>query len=124
MSVRSLARCLSNSTLVLCLSAAVTVAAAQGKGHGKVPPGQAKKHVTPAAAVVVTREVLVKQGFEVLRVEHIGVTDVVYYRRGNMGRGKGHGPIEHMVVRPSGTIVVFEAAPAPILAEIRIRLGL
>ena len=77
MFVRSLTRCLSSSTLVLCLSAAVTVAAAQGKGHGKVPPGQAKKHVTPAAAVVVTREVLVKQGFEVLRVEHIGVTDVV-----------------------------------------------
>src|SRR6185369_3714319 len=101
MSVRSLARCFSNTALVLCLSAATTVAAAQGKS-GKVPPGQAKKHVSPAAAVVVTREVLVKQGFEVLRVEHIGVTEVVYYRRGNMGRGRGRGPIEHMVVRPSG----------------------
>jgi hypothetical protein len=60
----------------------------------------------------------------VVRIEHVGVTEVVYYRRGSNGRGRGHGPLQKMVVRPSGTIVVFEAAPAPILAEIRIRLGL
>ena len=122
MTARSILRCLSRSALLLSLSA--TVVAAQGRGHDKVPPGQAKKHVTPAAAVVVTREVLVKQGFEVVRVSHVTDVDVIYYRRGNMGKGKGRGPIERMIVRPSGTIVVFESAPAPILAEIKIRLGL
>jgi hypothetical protein len=121
MRAKSVLGTLSRAMLLLGLSAVVTASGAQGK---KVPPGQAKKHVTPAAAVVVTREVLVKQGFDVVRVEHVGVTEVVYYRRGNMGRGRGRGPIERMVVRPSGTVVIFEQAPAPILAEIRIRLGL
>ena len=88
------------------------------------PPGQAKKQVTPAAAVVVSREVLVKHGFSVVRVEQVGVTQVIYYRRGNNGRGRGGGPMEKMVVRPSGQIVVFESTPAPVLADIKIKLGL
>src|SRR5262245_16654435 len=103
---RSIIRGMSRALLLLVVSAAVSVAGAQGKS-GKVPPGQAKRQITPTAAVVVTREVLVKQGFEVVRVEHVGVTEVVYYRRGNMGRGRGRGPVERMVVRPSGTVVVF-----------------
>ena len=88
------------------------------------PPGQAKKQVTPAAAVVVSREVLVKHGFTVVRVEQLGNAQVIYYRRGNNGRGPPRGPMEKMVVRPSGQIVVFEAAPAPVLADIKVRLGL
>jgi hypothetical protein len=88
------------------------------------PPGQAKKQVTPANAVVVSREVLVKHGFTVVRVEQVGPTQVIYYRRGNNGRGRGGGPMEKMVVRPSGQIVVFESTPAPVLADIKIRLGL
>ena len=88
------------------------------------PPGQAKKQVTPASAVVVSREVLVKHGFTVVRVEQVGPTQVIYYRRGNNGRGRGGGPMEKMVVRPSGQIVVFESTPAPVLADIKIRLGL
>jgi len=90
----------------------------------KSPPPQAKKQVTPATAVVVSREVLVKHGFSVVRVEQVGATQVIYYRRGNNGRGRGGGPMEKMVVRPSGQIVVFESTPAPVLADIKIRLGL
>jgi hypothetical protein len=90
----------------------------------KSPPPQAKKQVTPATAVVVSREVLVKHGFSVVRVEQVGVTQVIYYRRGNNGRGRGGGPMEKMVVRPSGQIVVFESTPAPVLADIKIKLGL
>ena len=88
------------------------------------PPGQAKKQVTPAGAVVVSREVLVKHGFTVVRVEQVGATQVIYYRSGNNGRGRCHGKLEKMVVRPSGTVVVFETTPAPVLADIKIRLGL
>jgi hypothetical protein len=99
-------------------------AAAQGKGNkDHVPPGQAKK-VTPSGAVVVTKEVLAKHGWTFVRVEQVGATQVIYYRRGNMGRGKGLGPIEKMVIRPSGDVVVFESAPQLILADIKIRLGL
>src|SRR5262245_6180821 len=98
--------------LVLAL-ATPSSAVAQGKapGNGKVPPGQAKK-VTPSGAVVVIRDVFGRNGYEVVRVEQVGVTHVVYYRRGNMGRGKGKGPLERMVVRPSNNIVVFEGGPA------------
>jgi len=108
------------------LSAALSPALAQGRGsasHG-LPPGQAKKQVTPAQAVTVSRDVLVAHGFEVVRVETIKTGQVIYYRRGNNGRGRGQGPVEKMVVRPSGSTVVFESAPEKILIDIRARLGL
>jgi hypothetical protein len=111
--------------LLVLVSAFSTEALAQGKGaKGKVPPGQAKKHVTPAGAVVVTREMLVKHGFTVVRVEQINGAQVVYFRRGNMGKGKGLGPVQHMVVRPSGDIVVFEGAPSVVLVDVKLKLGL
>ena len=111
---------------VVLLSAAGSPALAQGRGRGAsqgVPPGQAKKLVTPAQAVVVSRDVLVMHGFEVVRVETIKTGQVIYYRRGNNGRGRGLGPVEKMIVRPSGSTVVFEAAPPKVLLDIRARLG-
>ncbi len=110
----------------IVLSAAVTPAFAQGKGHGGakgLPPGQAKKMVTPAQAVVVSRDVLVMHGFEVVRVETIKTGQIIYFRRGNNGRGRGLGPVEKMIVRPSGSTVVFEAVPDKVLLDIRVRLG-
>ena len=106
---------------------AVSPVLAQGKGHATargLPPGQAKKQVTPAQAIVVSRDVLLLHGFEVVRVETIRTGQVIYYRRGNNGRGRGLGPVEKMIVRPSGSTVVFEAAPATVLLDIRVRLGL
>ena len=102
---------------------AVSPVLAQGKGHATargLPPGQAKKQVTPAQAIVVSRDVLLLHGFEVVRVETIRTGQV----RGNNGRGRGLGPVEKMIVRPSGSTVVFEAAPAKVLVDIRVRLGL
>src|SRR4029078_7423690 len=84
---------------------AVSPVVAQGRGHATargLPPGQAKKQVTPAQAVVVSRDVLVLHGFEGVRVETIRTGQVIYYRRGNNGRGRGLGPVEKMIVRPSG----------------------
>ncbi|MEX2155186.1 MAG: hypothetical protein WD825_17705 [Gemmatimonadaceae bacterium] len=116
--------------LILALFVAVSTvsseALAQGKGGGKpkAAPGQAKKRVTPSDAVVVTREILVKHGFQFVRVETVSGMQVVYFRRGNMGKGKGLGPVQKMVVRPSGDIVVFEGAPSAVLVDVRVRLGL
>jgi hypothetical protein len=113
------------ASLTLCASA--SPALAQGRGHGgskELPPGQAKKMVTPAQAVVVSRDVLVMHGFEVVRVETIKTGQVIYYRRGNNGRGRGLGPVEKMVVRPSGSTVIVESAPRNVLLDIRVRLGL
>ena len=111
----------------LAVGAPASPALAQGKGHATargIPPGQAKKQVTPAQAVAVSRDVLVLHGFEVVRVETIKTGQVIYYRRGNNGRGRGLGPVQKMIVRPSGSIVVFEAAPEKVLLDIRVRLGL
>ena len=103
---------------------------AQGKANGAksghLPPGQAKKKVVTAdQAIVVTREVLVSHGYEVVRVELVQGTRVVYYRRGNMGRGKGKGPIEKIVIRPEPDRIVFVSQPPRgLMVDINVRLGL
>ena len=103
---------------------------AQGKSHAAkaahVPPGQAKKKVVTAdQAIVVTREVLVSHGYELVRVELVQGTRVVYYRRGNMGRGKGKGPIERIVIRPEPDRVVFVTPPPRgLMVDINVRLGM
>jgi len=98
----------------------VLPAAAQGKGHGH------KKEfaVEPDRAVSVTREVLVHQGFEVVRIETVGNDQVVYYRRGNRGRGKGKGPPMKMIIRHVENRVVFVDTPDAILVDINVRLKL
>jgi hypothetical protein len=114
-------------TVAILAAASVSPAVAQGRGHGEskgLPPGQAKKLVTPGQAVVVSRDVLVSHGFQVVRVETIKTGQIIYYRRGNNGRGRGLGPVEKMIVRPSGSTVVFESVPDKVLIDIRVRLGL
>ena len=102
-------------------------AIAQGRGDKKpdhVPPGQAKKQVSVSQAITVSKEVLVAQGYRVVAIERIGDVQVIQYRRGSNGRGPGLGPVERMVVRPSGTVVVFEATPPKVLLAINAKLGL
>lgn len=114
--------------LLIALAVPGRAAVGQGKSpaapakSGSVPPGKAKK-VTAAHAVTVTREVLIARGFNVVRVEIVKGSHVIYYRRGNNGRGRGLGPVEMMVVRPAGDIVVFEKAPEQVRIDLRIRLG-
>lgn len=84
-----------------------TAADAGAPGQKKIPPGQAKK-VTTDQAVVVARDVLTNNGYRVVRVERVDGAQVIWYRRGNMGNGKGQGPLEKMVVRPASSIVKLE----------------
>jgi len=95
-------------------------AAAQEHGHGH------KKEfaVAPDRAVSVTREVLVRQGYEVIRIETVGNDQVVYYRRGNMGRGKGKGPKMKMIIRRVENRVVLVNTPDAVLVDINVRLKL
>ncbi len=124
--------------LPLMVAAHATDLRAQGKGKGQddksdrvvvVQQGHAKrpkykKVHTSDEAVDVTRVVLREQGYELVRVEQRGDVRVVYYRRGNMGRGRGKGPIVKMVIRPAEERVVFESAPRGLVAELNVRLGM
>src|SRR6266550_876053 len=76
---------------VAMIAATVALLVAGGSGPKKYA-------VTNDRALVVTREVLVKQGYDVVRVERGGPDIVVWYRAGNRGRGKGKGPPVRMVI--------------------------
>jgi hypothetical protein len=109
--------------LALALSALVVSVApahAQGKGHGK------DKHyaVSSDRAITVTRNVLVRQGYDVVRVERVGATQIVYYRAGNKGRGKGKGPVQKMVIRTVERRIVFEDTPPAVMIDIDVNLKL
>jgi hypothetical protein len=129
---------ISRVSITAVLLAAITIpAAAQGKSKGaeksEKPAAAAskgsvakgpKKVVTSSQAVLVTREVLVANGFQVVRVVPSGTTQVIYYRRGNRGNGRGLGPVEKIVVVPSGDVVRFQSVPEAILGTILRRLGM
>ena len=104
--------------MFLVLISGATPAAAQEKAKGK--PYKA----TADRAVIVTRTVLEKQGYAVVRVERVGATQVVYYRRGNNGRGKGKGPLEKLIIRTVKDRIVFEETAPSILVDIDVKLRL
>lgn len=127
-----------NRIAVAALMAVVALPAqgqgkSQGKEKGKKPEkvvvvtskGEVdRKRVTTSRAVVVSREVLVANGYTVVNVVPTGTTQVIYFRRGNRGNGRGIGPVEKIIVVPSGDVVRFTTGPEPILATILRRLGL
>jgi hypothetical protein len=91
---------------------------------GKKADKAAHKRVTTSQAVVVTRNVLVSNGYQVVNVVPSGTTQVIYFRRGNRGNGRGLGPVEKIYVVPSGDIVTFRSVPESLLSTILRQLGL
>jgi len=73
--------------------------------------------------MMVTRQVLVNQGFELVRVENVGNDRIVYYRRGNMGNGKGKGPPLKFIIRRVGNRVVFVDTPNTVLVDVNAKLS-
>lgn len=105
--------------VVACLAAlSAAPLAAQGRGPKR------EFAVAPERAMSVTREVLVRQGYEVVRVDVRGNDRIVWYRRGNMGRGKGKGPLVKLVIRRTANRIVFVDTPNAILVDINVRLRL
>jgi hypothetical protein len=100
----------------LALTATATTAQAQSKG----------KHyaVSSDKAMTATRAVLERKGYELVRVVDSGDAQVIYYRRGNNGRGQGGGPMERMVIRTVERRVVFEEVPSGLLLDIDLELKL
>lgn len=106
-----------------------SAADAQGNttGDRKAPPGAGNKRkvkvISTSDAVIVAREMLVKHGYEVVRVDIVDDTRVIYYRVGNRGRGRGRGRLEKIVVRREPERVVFVDAPRAVLVDINVKLG-
>lgn len=105
------------AAVIVCSALAAAPLAAQGRG----PRHYA---VTTDRAMTVTRQVLVEQGFVVVRVETHDNDQVIYYRRGNMGRGRGQGRLERMVVRRVENRIVFVDTPDVFLVQLDLRLRL
>jgi hypothetical protein len=111
---------------VLCSGLAVvallgfTTGTAHAQGKSKDKPYR----VSSDKALTVTRTVLVEQGYHVVRVERVGPTQVIYFRRGNNGRGKGKGPVQRMVIRTVRDRVFFEETEPSVLVNIDVRLKL
>ena len=105
-----------------------STAAAQGNSDRKAPPGAGSKRKVrvPATseAVSVAREMLVKHGYEVVRVDIVDDTRIIYYRAGNRGRGRGRGRLEKIVVRREPERIVFVDAPRLVLVDINVKLGI
>ena len=100
-------------------------AAANGGTSGaKAKGAPGKRKMSHAQAVDVSREVLVAQGYNVQRVEIVGDTRVIYYYRGNNGRGKGRGPLERIVVRPTAERFVVEGGTRSVISAIMQKIGL
>jgi hypothetical protein len=105
-------------------------AQAQGRGRGRDNGVDAlhlraeKPVVSKDRALVVTREVLVKRGYDVMLVEDRGDFIIVHYRKGNRGRGRGKGPPATMIIRRTPERIVFERAPSAVLVDINLRLKL
>ena len=116
----SLRRRLLQLAFALVALASVDAATAEAQGRAK-----AKEYaVSHDQAIVVTRDVLVRHGFEVIRIEDKGDYHIVHYRAGNNGRGKGKGPPATMIIRKVRNRIVFENTPSAILIDIDIKLKL
>ncbi len=88
--------------------------------------GNSKKtfDVSVDVALQATRTTLVELGYDVVKLEPKDEVLVVYYRRGNMGKGKGKGPMEKLVIRRVKHTVVFEEADPELLVKIQVTLKL
>jgi hypothetical protein len=105
---------------------AAAVAAALWLG-GTTAEAQSKEKVKAVAtndAVAAARYALVKHGYEVVRVDVVRDTRIIYYRLGNRGRGRGKGRLEKIVIRRERERVVFDDAPKVVQLEINVKLGI
>ena len=91
---------------------------AQGNGPKK------RYAVTSDRAYDVTKDVLGRHGYDVVRIEIKGGDRIVYYRAGDRGRGRGKGPIRTLVIRRVENRIVFVDVPDVVLVDIDVRLRL
>jgi uncharacterized protein (UPF0548 family) len=116
------------TTVGLWLVAGTAEAQGNARGESKSSPAHGNKKkvkvISSSEAVVIAREILVKHGYEVVRIDIVEDTRIIYYRVGNRGRGRGKGRLQKIVVRREPERVIFVDAPRAVQVDINIRLGL
>jgi hypothetical protein len=116
----SLIRKLLSPALIIVAVMAISAVPANAQSKAK----HKEYVVTHERALSVSRMVLIRQGYTVVRVQRVGPTHVIYYRRGNMGRGRGKGPVQRMVIRTVRDRVLFEETDPTVLVDIDVKLKL
>ena len=107
----------------LTIAAVLGLAAAPARAQSEEEHKEKQHYVVSSdRAISVTRTVLVGRGYEVIRVERVGPTRVVYYRQGRKWRGRGRRPVHRMVIRTVDRRVVFEDAEPSVLVDIDVNL--
>jgi hypothetical protein len=104
---------------ILSLLTVALVGPMQAQGNSKKAFG-----VSVDVALEATRTTLVELGYDVVKLDSKDEVLVVHYRRGNMGKGKGKGPMETLVIRRVKQTVVFEEADPELLVKIQVTLKL
>jgi len=109
---------------IALVTVVLTPAHAQGRGRGQNKVEKDKETVSIEIAITATRDVLREKGFDVLRIEQEDDFQIVYYRRGNRGRGRGGGPVERLVIRWTPERLEVRDAPDEIRIGIEVKLGI
>ena len=109
---------------IALVTVVLTPAHAQDRGRGQNKAKKDKDTVSIEVALTATREVLTERGFDVVRIEQEDDFQIVYYRRGNRGRGRGGGPVERLVIRWTPERIEVRDAPDEIRMGIEIKLGI
>ncbi len=109
---------------IALVTVVLTPAHAQGRGRGQNKVEKDKETVSIEIAITATRDVLREQGFDVVRIEQEDDFQIVYYRRGNRGRGRGGGPVERLVIRWTPERLEVRDAPDEIRIGIEVKLGI
>ncbi len=109
---------------IALVTVVLTPAHAQGRGRGQNKVKKDNETVSIEIAITATRDVLREKGFDVVRIEQEDDFQIVYYRRGNRGRGRGGGPVERLVIRWTPERVEVRDAPDEIRIGIEVKLGI
>ncbi len=109
---------------IALVTVVLTPAHAQGRGRGQNKVKKDKETVSIEIAITATRDVLREKGCDVVRIEQEDDFQIVYYRRGNRGRGRGGGPVERLVIRWTPERLEVRDAPDEIRIGIEVKLGI
>jgi len=85
------------------------------KKPGGMPPGQYKKRYTTTEGSSVLRDILLGRGYTVVRVDHAGPNQYVYYRLRD-------GSVRRAVVSPGEEQLTFSNLPQSLVREVLLRL--